>query len=131
MPAPQKDRIYFLVKDPHWTFLWWQLAPETVQRVAEQNSGQPGQLVLRIYDVTHILFDGSNAHAWFDVDVFFETNYWYLNIGASDRNYLAEVGYRRADGQFTPCARSHSIYLPRDHPSDAGAYETSTILLEG
>ncbi len=99
-----------------------------MQTVAAQNGGQAGQLALRIYDVTHILFDGTNAHAWFDVDVFFETNYWYLNIGNSDRNYLAEVGYRRPDGQFSACARSHSIYLPRDHASDSDTYAPSTII---
>lgn len=129
MPESQRDRIYFLVKDPHWTFLWWELSPETVQRVAAQHGGNLGQLVLRIYDVTHILFDGKNAHSWFDVEVDSDTDNWYLDLGESNRNYLAEVGYRGTSGHFTPCARSHSIYLPRKYACDTIAYDTSIISL--
>ena len=127
--SSQKDRIYFLVKDPHWTLLWWVLSQETVQQLTTYHGGKLGHLVLRIYDVTLILFDGKNAHSWFDVEVHSDTDHWYLYIGASNRNYLAEIGYYSAEEQFIACARSHSIYMPREHTCDTIAYDTLTIFL--
>jgi hypothetical protein len=125
----ENNRLYFLVKDPHWTFLWWGFAPGTTEEVKTQNMEAGGQLTIRVYDVTHILFDGRNAHFSFDIDVSKEIDHYYLNIWASDRNYLAEIGIKYPDGRFLPLARSNTIYLPRDHASDETGETWSTITL--
>ena len=127
MATTQENHIYFLVKDPHWTFLWWELTQETLQCYAVQNDNTTNQLILRISDVTHIIYDGKNAHSWFDVEVRIKTNHWYLYIGESNRNYVAEIGFRKPDGLYIPYARSHSIYLPRDRACEYTKYNDSTI----
>jgi hypothetical protein len=124
---PQKSRIYFLVKDPHWTFLWWEIPRAAVEQVTARHGSIAERMTLRIYDVTHIIFDGSNAHYSFDLDVSMDTDHWYLNIWASDRNYCAEIGFKSAEGVFFPVVRSNTIYLPRDRPSDSTEETWSTI----
>jgi hypothetical protein len=124
-----RNRLIFLVKDPHWTFLWWELSPASLRQVIEDQRGDPGQLILRIYDVTHLLFDGQNAHLVFDVELDRSVDHYYLNIWAADRNYLAEIGLRYPPEIFHPLARSHSIYLPREHPSTTGEESWSTIII--
>lgn len=124
-----EDRLIFLVKDPHWTFLWWEFTPDVAAKIKAQVVEASGLLVIRVYDVTHILFDGSNAHLSFDIDVSKEIDHYYLNIWASDRNYLAEIGMKYPEGLFRPLVRSNTIYLPRDHPSDATGETWSTITL--
>ena len=129
MNMADRTILYFLVKDPHWTFLWWNIASGAPEK-AGVAPGSGAIQVLRIYDVTHILFDGRNAHHSFDVEITGETDHWYLNIESSNRNYLAEIGYRFPDGRFAALARSNTIYLPRDQAAETVGETWSTIILE-
>jgi hypothetical protein len=129
---PAGDRVYFLLKDPHWTFLWWELSPETVRRVVEEEMGgdaSQAQLWLRIHDVTDILFNGENSHSYFDVEVRGVTDHWYLHLAAAGRVYCAEVGFKTAGQRFHPAARSKPVFLPREGPSDCRDERWSDISL--
>ena len=117
----EKNRIYFLVKDPHWTFIWWEMTKEM------QKQMKKAQLTLRIHDITHIIFDGNNSHSYLDVEVIGETDHWYLHIPVSNRNYCVELGLKEKDGTFYLITRSNTIYLPRDYPSVFSPGEWSTI----
>lgn len=35
--------------------------------------------ILRVYDVTDVIFDGSNANKYFDIDINDYANSWYIN----------------------------------------------------
>jgi hypothetical protein len=112
-----EEGIIFLVKDPHWTFLWWDRSASeawVASRRSEWNAHEP-RLCLRIHDVTDILFDGQNSHSFFDVDVVGDTDHWYLRVPVAGRNYCAELGYKVKD-RFMMVARSNSISLPKDGP---------------
>ncbi|MGE5225102.1 MAG: DUF4912 domain-containing protein [Omnitrophica WOR_2 bacterium] len=130
-----ESRLIFLVKDPHWTFLWWEFPIWVQASIRAQINKEKGLLAIRVYDVTHILFNGSNAHSSFYIDVSKEFDHYYLNILASDRNYLAEIGIKYPEGPFMyqgpfqPLVRSNTIYLPRDHASEATGNSWSTITL--
>ncbi len=104
-----RSRAYFLVKDPHWTFIWWSINPK----------GEKGTPTLRVHDVTHIIFDGYNSHCYFDVEATGDTDHWYLPIAVSNRNYLVDVGFKDDNGHFSTTARTNTIYLPRDCPSES------------
>ena len=94
-----RDRMYFLVKDPHWTFLWWEFSPATVERLMSEagHAVANGRFTLRIHDVTHVIFDGFNSHWFFDVAVRGYTDHWYLRVPQSGRVYCAEAGVSLPD----------------------------------
>ena len=105
-------RAYFLVKDPHWTFLWWSLPTDAAESL---DPYEP--LYVRVHDVTDILFDGRNSHWCFDFPVGRETDHWYLCLPVSNRGYCAEIGLKTQD-VFIPLVRSNAVFLPPDAPSN-------------
>ena len=143
------DRIYFLAKDPHWTWIWWQLSEETVKNIIDHNSQSTVlEIRLRIHDITDIIFDGNNSHSRFDVtvcrlcggmshEVSWREGFWYVRIPVCNRCYCVEVGLISLDQQngqetskFTASARSNTVCLPRDSPSEDASAVWSTIKLE-
>jgi hypothetical protein len=137
-----KDRIYFLVKDPHWTFIWWEITPETLSAIQAQTDGQLSPLILRVseYDV----FDDNRVHSTFDIPIVGETDHWYLNIWQSNRKYSVDIGFTvevpspNTGAQPMPketllcvLARSNIIHLPPDGPSGSDEGPWSTLDLQG
>ena len=122
-----RDRIYFLLKDPYWSFIWWQVDwRDAVLRMMgghrESNQGIPS---LRVHDVTDIIFDGRNSHRYVDIEGVYYTDHWYFQLPSSGRNYCAEIGIRRGD--LFVVARSNTLFVPRAGPSDSHAESWSTI----
>lgn len=127
-PAMQSDlpfsynvtKIVLMVRDPYWAFTYWDLSGETASQVRQAFQEQYGRMkpVLRVYDVTDIDFNGSNAHSHFDIDVSLEARNWYINLGTPNRSYLVDLGLLGADGNFRLIARSNVVRTPRDGPSD-------------
>ncbi len=130
---PRRDRVHFLLKDPHWTFVWWDLMPATWDRARSDLGAEAegARLTLRVYDVTGIAPNAGAAHRFFDVDASGSTDHWYLNIWDCDRNYCVDVGLKTAAGEFYPLARSNALDLPRDRPSDCTDGVWDTMYFEG
>jgi uncharacterized protein len=123
------DRIYFLLKDPHWAFIWWQVDWPTAARRALAPDVLPGPrcAALRVHDVTDIIFDGENSHSYVEIAEQIETtDHWYFNIRAAGRNYCAEVGIKEEQRWFT-IARSNTLFVPPDRPSASRVQNWSTI----
>lgn len=116
------DRLYLLVKDPRWAFAGWELTAATRERLARE----PGRLILRVHDVTDILFDGGNSHHSFAVEVSGPTDHWYLDLPLPGRVYLAELGFAMAGGGFELLSRSRPAATPRTAP-EAGEERWTTI----
>jgi len=115
---------------PGRIFAIWNIAPSTIERIRTScgNAWHGCRPVLRVYDVTLIDFDGKNAHVWFDVDVGSCSGNYYLNIGWSERNAVAEMGFRLTTGAFHPASRSNVIFVDRGRPS--GAYQAAGLYVE-
>jgi hypothetical protein len=126
MKATDKDRIYFLMKDPHWTFIWWEIS----ERTLEASSARGAKRILRVYDVTDIIFDGRNSHHFFDTEVTGETDHWYLYVPTSNRNYCVEFGISWDGGEFHSLVRSNTLSLPRDTLSECTDESWSTIVID-
>jgi hypothetical protein len=75
-------------------------------------------LVLRVYDVSAILWDGTNHHTYFDVEIHDLASGWYLELGKPGASFVAEVGLRTQDGRFLAILRSNLVTMPRDGMSD-------------
>ncbi len=114
------NKLVLMVRDPWWLFAYWELIPEEVSRRREEipeEERSASQFVMRVYDISHIDFDGSNAHYYFDVVIPYGAERWYINVNAPGRSWVAEMGWLAPDGKFYPVVRSNVVATPLDGPS--------------
>ncbi|MEN2998349.1 MAG: DUF4912 domain-containing protein [Brevinematia bacterium] len=110
-----ETKIVFLVQDPYWTHVYWEISHQKREELGLLPRGEHGkQLVVRVYDITGVesIFNGLNANSFFDVYVNDYTNNWYINVPEYDKSYCADLGVM-IDGNFIVIARSNIIRVPR------------------
>jgi len=124
-PQPQdvpygynENKIVLQVRDPWWLHSYWEVTEDTKNKLRGSLGDRYNQAawVLRVYDVSFIIFDGSNAHRYFDIDIGYDTNNWYINV-SSGHSFCADLGLRLKDGTFITVARSNTVTTPIDGPS--------------
>ncbi|MBI5179159.1 MAG: DUF4912 domain-containing protein [Nitrospinae bacterium] len=110
------NRIMLFVRDPFWTYSAWDLHPETPAKTAQSHGLNLHEfnIALRVYDVTDVVFTGTNANRFFDIEVGMAKGNWYVNVPEDDRNYLVEVGLKNMRGDFYMMARSNVVSVPRN-----------------
>lgn len=116
-----KTESYLLPKDPAWLFLFWEITSETIDYIKSQYGDllSAAKTVIRLHDVTGVnYFDGANAVKFYDMPVIFEAKSWYINVPASGRTYVADLGYVTPDGRFILVSRSNQTLLPPGKVSD-------------
>jgi uncharacterized protein len=91
---------------------FWKIAPWQKQLVTSYFNIDLNQryVVFRIYDVTDIIFNGSNAHSVFEFQLPENKTYWIIKGIKPGRSYVTEVGYRLDQHQFFPILRSNAIH---------------------
>jgi hypothetical protein len=112
-----ETRLLLLTVNPFLIHSSWEVVEADLKRcrlLAGQGQSRP---VLRIYDVTYIYFDGTNAHSFFEVDVDLRTRNWYVPLWSPEKSYVAELGLKGSDDRFHPLARSNVTHTPRAWPS--------------
>ena len=103
LPASYEiDRLVALPKDPDWTHLYWETSPETRTRLAQSG----GEVRLRGFDTTGVLFDGNNAPVALDIEVAPYARSWYAKLPYQGRVYTFEYGWVDREGEWTGIARS-------------------------
>lgn len=126
LPTDYGDtKIALLPRDPVWLFTYWEIpqsAKDNLSRVHGDNF-IPSLLVLRIYDVTNVDFNGSNANRSFDIRISEKAQNWYINVGEFNRTWLIEIGYILKDGSFAAVARSNAVALPKYGVSESEQVE--------
>src|ERR1700719_4186847 len=50
--------------------------------------------VIRIYDVSQIIFNGKNAHHFYEIAIPLAQGYWFVKGLVPNRCYLAEIGVK-------------------------------------
>jgi uncharacterized protein len=110
-----QSRIVLMPRDPQWAYTYWDVPNEHRQSLRSQG-GQ--QLALRICDATEINLDYQMPHSVQEYPCDELAREWYLPIPVSDRDYVAEIGYRCADGRWLVLARSAPVHIPPAYPSD-------------
>ncbi|MCD6450667.1 MAG: DUF4912 domain-containing protein [Thermotogaceae bacterium] len=113
-----KNKLVLMSVNPHWLHAYWDLSPDTIRTLELLPPGS--KVVLRLHDVTCIIFDGSNSHRTFEVsvDIRFTKNY-YFNVPVAGADYLVELGYKDPVGKFVPLIRSNVCKAPKDYPSSS------------
>src|SRR3989338_1355737 len=71
------------------------------------------KVVLRVYDVTDIIFNGNNAHKYFDIEIRGGARNWYIKVGESDRSFCVDMGFLTSYGTFFVIVRSNVVKTPR------------------
>lgn len=115
-PRYDTTRITLLVKDPFWIYTYWEIASHSIESLSNtvgRHEIERAKVVLRMYDVSLIDFNGSNAHHYFDIEVGYNASNWYVSLWNDGVSYIAEIGMRLADGRFFAFARSNSVTTPR------------------
>ncbi len=116
---------------PRLGHVHWYIPEKCVEEMRAQQGEafQGASLVVRVYDVTDIIFDGFNAHMFFDLKVSRLSGNHYFGINRLARYYLAEIGFRRRDGYFHYLARSNTTYFDIDRPT--GNYQIAGLFVGG
>ena len=114
-----KDKIVLQTRDPWWLFSYWEITAQTwnnlINRLKELFFS--AKKVLRVYDVSHVNFNGKNAHRYFDIEVSHDATTWYVDTGGPGRSWVVDYGLRLANGEFITIVRSNVVTTPIDGPS--------------
>ncbi|WP_245395539.1 DUF4912 domain-containing protein [Anthocerotibacter panamensis] len=110
-----ESRIVLLPRDPQWAYAYWDI-PNSHKEELRRAGGQ--QLLLRLYDVTNVYFNGYNAHTMIEFPCDELAREWYVPMPVSDRDFLLEIGYKTASGNWLILARSAPVRVPPMYPSD-------------
>jgi hypothetical protein len=107
------------VRDPWWLHTYWEVTAITWDGLHNYlgERFQHARVILRVYDISHINFDGKNAHRYFDIEVGLGSNSWYIDQVAPGRSWCVDIGLCLASGEFILIARSNTVYTPLEGPS--------------
>ncbi|MFH0918572.1 MAG: DUF4912 domain-containing protein [Candidatus Omnitrophota bacterium] len=120
LPASyDQDKIILQVRDPRWLHAYWELREATTQSLKNKfgDDFYRAKKVLRIYDVTNIIFNGSNANRFFDIQLNDFANSWYVDTAGPGRTWCVDLGLMLPDGRFVTILRSNVVQTPLDGPS--------------
>jgi uncharacterized protein len=112
-----ETRIVVQVRDPYWAHTYWEINQSTRDNLRRELTAEvfsSSIFILRVYDVTGVVFDGMNAHGFNDVHVFEGANTWYLHLGQPNRAFVVDLGLITPTGDFVLIARSNQVNTPRD-----------------
>jgi hypothetical protein len=123
-----RDRVTAMAVDPERLFVYWEVTDEAIAASRARLSGDnSGTLVLRVHDVTGLLFDGDNAHHSFDLEIGRAERQRFHWIGRPSSSVIVELGLRGGDGRFAAITRSGRVDFPRRDPAPGGPIEWLTV----
>ncbi|HOZ11437.1 MAG TPA: DUF4912 domain-containing protein [Thermotogota bacterium] len=106
-----RDTLQGLPVNPSWLSFYWDFSKQMsalVDRLSREN--QP--VMLRVYDVTFLIFNGSNAHRIWEYRINGKEKKYYVQVASPAASYLAEIGYYNEAGVFVPLLRSNLVKTP-------------------
>lgn len=113
LPADYGDhKLVMMVRDPYWVHLYWELQGERIES-ALQSVSQSIEEVRCILRITP-----TSGGDIFDVDTDFRTGNQYLQLSPPGASFYVEIGFLTREGRFEALARSNTITLPLDRPSE-------------
>jgi len=113
-------RIALLARDPEWLHAYWEVTPQKLEEARHFFGSEWNQTrtILRVYDVTAIQFNGSNAHGCFDILLIGNACNWYIHTGQPDKSFVVDIARVSPSGRFFVLARSNAAHTPRNRMSD-------------
>lgn len=123
------DRVAAMVVDPGRLLAYWEVTDEAIARARTRlppEGRDAATLTLRVYDVTRLIFDGTNAHDHVDQPVERRHRQSTIDVGRPGSTAVVEIGLLAATGHFVRIARSRRADFPRHDaaPFDPPAWLT-------
>ncbi|MFZ5595431.1 MAG: DUF4912 domain-containing protein [Bacillota bacterium] len=115
------DRLVLMVRDPYWLYAYWEVTATKMEEISSKFDPavwKSSKAALRVYDVTGIDFNGSNAHSYFDYSLNENVDDWHIKVHGANRSYCVDMGRLFPDGSFITILRSNIVTTPRDMLSD-------------
>ncbi len=114
-----ETRVVLLPVEPYLLHVYWEVTSVELEKAKDQLGDEYGrsQAILRCYDVTDIIFEGTNAHGSFDVPVDLSAKSRYVDLWSPEKSYFVELGFETEDGRFFPIARSNIAEVPPAWPA--------------
>jgi hypothetical protein len=125
-----RDRLTAIAVDPDELFIYWEILDASIDKARAQlgPAGARASLVLRVYDTSGRIFDGTNAHSFFDQDVQRSDRQWFCPVGRPSSSAHIEMGLRTHDGRFLKVMRSGRVDFPRNEPVPTRATEWMRVV---
>ncbi|MDR2067314.1 MAG: DUF4912 domain-containing protein [Endomicrobium sp.] len=133
LPRTYNDtKIVILPRDPIWIYTYWEISTHTREEFPNKygESFNTLCLVLRVYDISYVNFNGFNANKYFDIKVRPDALSWYINLGEYNCSWCVDLGYFLRDGRFITIARSNTLTSPRYGVSDITEEQWASLRLE-
>lgn len=138
VPAPEvptipwgygRDRVTAMVVDPERLYVYWEVTDDAIERaqIGLGATGLDAWLNLRVYDVTGRIFDGTNAHSYFDCAIAREDRHWFLHVGKPGSTVCVELGMKSREGYFVRIVRSGRADFPRREPVPSGPVDWLSV----
>ena len=107
----EEQELVALPIDPYRFYVYWDFDVATEHEIKTIMAQAPDVFMLKISDVTGLMYNGENAHTvrWVPCDP--RIKEWYLDTDWHDRNVCVELGHRHANG-FKVLLRSNTVYIP-------------------
>ena len=114
--VPTENHVGLAMVSPYRGFAHWRLLTDWIDRTAGRcgDGWNHSRVVLRLYDVSYIEFNGLNAHCVQVHTLDSICGQMFFHMGASGTRQLAEVGFLLQSGEFIPAARSQVVAFPPD-----------------
>ncbi|HEY2898940.1 MAG TPA: DUF4912 domain-containing protein [Polyangia bacterium] len=124
-----QDRVTAMVVDPDRLFVYWEVTDAAMDnaRRALGKGGAGAWLCLRVYDITGRLFDGTNAHSYFDHNIGRGDRQWFFDINKPTSAACVDIGLKSTEGFFVKVSRSGRVEFPRSQPVGGGHVEWMTV----
>ena len=128
--SQSSDYISLLMITPGQGHVHWNVRERTVNSLIKKKmiAAEKTRPVVRIHDVTDIIFDGTNSHKHFDLRVNKNEGHYTFSHDHRARHYIAELGFK-SKGLFHAVARSEAVFFDNDRPS--GNYSTAGLFSGG
>lgn len=122
--TPPVNHVGLAMVLPYQGFAHWRIRPEWVDQAARTkgDAWHHCRLVLRLYDVSFIEFNGLNAHSLQDHTLPSLCGQMTFRLGRPGTSQLGEVGFLLRNGEFMPAARSQAVAFAPDAPSPRGGH---------
>jgi uncharacterized protein len=128
-----QDRVTAMAVDPDTLYAYWEVTDTAIDR-ARAGLGAGGAdawLNVRVYDTSGVLFDGTNAHSYFDHGLARWDRQWFFSVGKPSSSAVVEVGLKSPEGYFVRIVRSGRVDFPRSEAAPGGDPEWLTVLAGG
>ncbi len=115
-----QDRIVLQVRDPWWIHAYWEITEPTWRELRQRfpkEFSRGFKKILRVYDISNIIFTGGNANRFFDIEISAEANNWYIDTQEPGRSWCVDLGLLFEDGRFVTIVRSNTVATPPAGPS--------------